>query len=362
MNISQKALAVGARAFAIGMTSCKDDGGESSSVSKQDAKNLLNSFNTSTKTDLQEFSESNGIEAIQQFFDLTSVSDPFERVGTDKKGVRKLLQEKGRKFKSVFTPSTSKGRSAEDEHFDFNAHKGVYEWNSTEEVFVKTGASEIIKIKYPTVGSASNNAELRLTSYSDVMVYDEEEESYYYVPTGLEASILIGEQTVSSIDLSADWDDYGFPLEADITLASSPYTANLSFDVSGSTSNTLAFSVLNGNETLVAASVTVKYEDSSKSEDAVKSIQGFVQLTTLKVKGEINAAAANNEEVDMNDIFDLSLYNGAEKLGKIVFVDENEEAVPYLRYADGTKERLEDVLQPVIDELEELSDSIEDNS
>ena len=126
MTISHNVLALGALALTLSMTSCKDDDGGSGSVSKQKAQTLLNSFNTSTKTDLQNLSSTSGIETVQSFFDLTEIDDPFGRVSTDKKGVRKFLQEKSLRFKSIFAKSSTAGKTSADEPFDFNGNKGVY--------------------------------------------------------------------------------------------------------------------------------------------------------------------------------------------------------------------------------------------
>jgi hypothetical protein len=361
MNNSQKLLTVGMLALTVGMTSCKDDDNGSSGLGKQDAKIVLEEFNTTTKADLQDLSSANGVEAIQDLFDLTSVDDPFARVATDKKGVRKFFYDRGRKFKSIFTTASSKGRVSADEHFDFDANKGVYEWNAAEEIFEWTGEANIIKIKFPTEGSETNNAELQLTAYSDVEVYDEEFEEYSYAPSEIVASVSVAGQTVASLDLDIDYDEEGFPYAADITFGATPYTASIAFNVSAATKSTISASLKNGNEILFATSITVKYADESKSEESLELAEGFIQLNNLTLKGEIDFAAANNTEVDMNDIYKLSLYDGADKLGRVVFVEEGEEIIPFIRYADGTKEKLEDVLQPVVEELEALADTVEDN-
>jgi hypothetical protein len=343
------------------MSSCKDDENGSSGLSKQNAEAILTEFNATTKADLQEFSNANGIQAIQDFFDMTSINDPFSRMATDKKGIRKFFFERGRKFKSVFVPASTKGRVSEEGSFDFEAHKGVYEWNATTQEFDLTAEADIIKIKFPTEDSETNNAELRLTAYSDVEVYDEEWEEYSYVPSQIEATVFVAGQTVAFLDLDIDYDDAGFPNAADIAFGATPYTASIAFNLSGPTKSTIIASFKNGSETLFATSVTVNYSDESKSEESLKLAEGFVQLNNLRLQGEIDFAAANNTEVDLNDIYKFSLYDGSDKLGKIVFEEENEELIPYIKYSDGTKAKLEEVLQPVVDELEALADSVEDD-
>jgi hypothetical protein len=362
MSISKKLLTVGALALSLSMYSCKDDE-NSSSISKADAQRILGDFNTSTQSDLQDFSSTDGLEAIQTFFDLTSIDDPFgARVATDRKGLRKFFQDKGERFKSVFAPVSTKGRVAQDGGFDFEANKGVYEWNAVSEVFELTAQATTIKIKFPTEGSETNNAELNITAYSEVEVYDEDAAEYYYTPVELKATIKVDNETVSAIDLAMEYDDNGFPLLANISFSATPYTATLTFDDSNTTTSTIGATLLNGNETLLATSVSVKYEDESKSEESLKLVTGFVQVNSLKLQGEIDFAAGDQAEVDLNEIFKLTLYSNGDKVGKVVFEEINEELVPYLQYTDGSKEKLEDVLAPVIEEIEELKGSIDENS
>jgi len=58
----------------------------------------------------------------------------------------------------------------------------------------------------------------------------------------------------------------------------------------------------------------------------------------------------------------LTLSGENKEIGNIVFeteiVDGFEETAPYIEYTDGTKENLEDVLQPVIDELDTISEDL----
>jgi hypothetical protein len=144
-------------------------------------------------------------------------------------------------------------------------------------------------------------------------------------------------------------------------LTVTPFKLSVAFDTKGNTSNSLSVSLLRNQETVVATSITVNYKDASKSEESVKSIDGYVQLRNLKLQGTINAEGANNSqgEVDLNDFVKLALYDGDQKLADVVFEDENGAAVAYLKYADGSKEKVETALQPVIDEIDAIADDFD---
>jgi hypothetical protein len=358
----QKLMFIAAIAATLFLSSCdKDD--ESGQLSKTDAKAEIAEFNSSATTDLQALADADGLNALSDLSLLVDTDDPFGRVTTDRKKLRTFLRQKGHQFRSIFEQNDA-GRVKGSEPFDYNLHKGVYEWNFAEEVFVKTGASTIIQIKFPTEGSVTNNGELKLKAYQEVHVYNEEFAEHSYEPTLLDAEVWVDAVKAASLNLTMEWDDNGFPLTADMTATVSPFTATLAFDITGSTKNTISASILRNTETLFASAITVNYADASKSEESLKSIEGYFQLKNLKLQGSVNFTELNSGsgDVDINDFVKLALYSDGKKLGTVVFVTEMvdgfEETAAYLKYADGSKEKLEVVLQPVVDELNQLSEDL----
>jgi hypothetical protein len=363
MSINQKTLALAAFVLLGGLTACNDDEKGTDQLSKDEAKSKLAEFNASANDDLDALTDAEGLQAVQDFFDLVETDDPFAgRIGTDKKKIRAFFQEKGRAFRQVFVTSKAiNGRTQGTEPFDFTANSGTYVWDPELVQFTKTGESNIVEILFPTEGSSTNNAKLQLTAYSEVQIYDDFMQEYSYEPELLKAALFVDNVKKASLDLQIEWDENGFPLSADITMMVTPFTATISFDMTASTASTLSVSLLRDQETLIATSVTVKYGDSSKSEESLEGIEGYVQFLNLKLEGQIDVTAADAEEVDWNDIIDAALYSDGEKIGDIVFVDENGEAIPYLEYADGSKEKLETVLQPVYDKINELRADLDTN-
>jgi hypothetical protein len=361
MKITNRLMTVGALAFAITLSSCNDDDEKGSQLSKGDAKAEIATFNSEATKDLQDLADADGVKAMQDFFDLTAIDEPLDgRLASDKNKFRAFLRDKGREFRSVFIPaSTDKGRINGEQPFDFEGNIGTYEWDEELQQFTFADNGSAIEILFPTEGSTTNNAKLQITAYEEVFVDDEF--GGYYEPTLINASLFVNNVKKAGLDLSIDYDALGFPVTADVEVMVTPFTATLSFDVSNSTSSTIAFSMLKDQSTLVATNVTVKYADSSKSEESLTAIEGFVQFKNLKVQGSIDVEGANGEEVDFNDFVKAALYADNTKIGDIVFVTENEQAIPYVKYADGTQEKLEVVLQPVIDELESLSESLDNN-
>ena len=107
-------------------------------------------------------------------------------------------------------------------------------------------------------------------------------------------------------------------------------------------------------ETIVGVDVDVEFETGEKED--VSFVEGFVQYYNLKIAGNMDVPTVEEEENgDINDFVNLELLLDDEKVGDIVF----EEDLAYVVYADGSKELLEEIIQPVIDDIEELFEDFE---
>jgi len=363
MKINQKLLSVAVLGAIIGLASCNNDD-STSKLSKNEAQSKIQEFNTSAVSDLQAISDADGVTAVKDLLNLVNTDDPFGgRMGSDKNSIKKFFRAKGKDLKTIFVPRAIDGRTADDP-FDYNSKKGVYTWDADNSVFTKTGESDIIEILFPTKDSETNNATLKITAYSEKQFLDEESQEYYYNPEILKAELLVADVKVASIDLDIEWADGQLPSSVDLTLFVSPYTATISFNGT-STSSTLTTSLKKNNDVLFATSVTVKYDDDSKTSASVNTVSGYVQLKNVKVQGTIDVKGADNAntpDADPNKFIHLKVYVDNAQAGVVVFVKEsvdgNEEYVAYLQYNDGSKEKLEDVLKPVVDELNSLADDL----
>src|SRR5687768_4379809 len=267
MSITQKLLSAAVLLVLIGISSCNDEEGNGQ-LSKEDAKNKITEFNANASGDLQAFADEDGVKAIQDFFNLAQTDDPFGRLASDKGKFRTFFREKGKAFRSIFVKDAAFGRT-QTGAFNFAEHAGVYAWNpelGEAGEFEKIDEEEIIIILFPTEGSATNNARLELTAYSELEFYDEEFDTYRYEPTELTAALYVNQTEVASIDLDITWDELGFPIEGSVVLEVSPYKATVSFNDAAARSSSLSVSFVKGDQTLIATSITTNYSDDSKSE------------------------------------------------------------------------------------------------
>jgi len=153
----------------IASFSCNDNE-ELGILTPEAAKTLIAEEAQAIHNDIVGIVQTEGAEALTDLMDLTDLADPFNgRSSLNRSETNKLLKEKFLQFKSIFIPKGSVNlRTDEHDGFDFEANWGSYEWLPMEEDFIKTSSEgEMIIIRFPTEGSPTNNAELRITGYNE---------------------------------------------------------------------------------------------------------------------------------------------------------------------------------------------------
>ncbi|QSE99025.1 hypothetical protein [Fulvivirga lutea] len=342
-------------------TGCGDDDESGTpQLGVVEAKESMDDFSDDLTTDIVSITQSEGIEAVGELFSLTSLSDPFNgRV--DHESTKEWFKNRAASFKTIFSPKKVGFSRTDEDGFNFAANVGVYEWNASIEEFEKTSSEgQIIVIKFPAEGSATNNAQLRITSFEEEQFEDEFE--VYYMPTDVSADLSVDGTKQIELVFSAEYNNDGDPISGTISLFLMPYTFAISVDDSSSASTTANFTIKEGVEVIMSTSTKIIFVNTAKEE--VKNLEGAVTYRSLKISGNINVEGIeSSENVDYNNFVKLVLFDNNNKIGDIVFVTEIEDGeeydVAYVKYADGSKEKLEDILAPVIEEFESFEDEVE---
>lgn len=341
------------------------DGGDETFTAEQAATSLDN-MSTNMNTDVVDMINSDGTQSLVNLVDIMGTQDIFAgRVDFDATS-KSVFKQKMLSFKQIFIPKSA-GFRAEDGRFIYANELGVYDYNATSALFERTGDSEIIEINFPTEGSSSNNASLKITAYSDIVIVDEMYEDYY--PTEIAGNITVDGTEVLKINATANYNSIGDPESGNIALYIIPFDYVLTFDDTNTTSSTGSFSMTKGSENIIGTALTIVFQSADKQE--VKSANGEVSYRTTALKGDIDVASmeamGENSTADINDFFNMALYEGDQKIGDIM-VEEMTEMVDgleetnvnvYVVYSDGSKELLEDILMPVINEIEDLVTQLE---
>ncbi len=331
-------------------TSCESDEEKGGDIDSNEAKALVDNSADAMEQDIVSLVESEGVNAIIDFADLLDGSEVINGRVDQSKWTKERLSLIAQYF--VNGPA---GRVNVDEPTSFDDIKGLYEWNPDIQDFDKE-ASEFFIVRFPAGESETNNAELKISEleFETIIEVYEDFVDEYEVPSKIEAYLKVDDVTLIELSYLVDWSENGNPEKADIELFVSPFTFSLSFE-DALTKSSLLTSVKKGDDIITQVDLDVTFEDETKEE--VLLVEGSVQYRSLKIAGSIDPREIP-EDGDPNEYIKLALYSNNDKVGDIVFVFEEEvgDYVAYVEYADGSREDLELILEPVLQEIEEIED------
>ncbi|WP_420317759.1 hypothetical protein [Ekhidna sp.] len=334
------------------LTGCDNDDEKNVELTSDEAKALVNNSADKIGDDVVSLIESDGTQAIMDFADLLENSAVIGGRVSEKAWTKEKLDLIIQYF--VDGPAA---RVSNDDPMTFDDIKGLYEWNPETQDFDKE-ASEFFIVKFPTEGSQTNNAELKISQLEFVTIREVHADyvDEYELPTVIVGYVKVDDVTVIELDFSANWSSTGAPEKADVSLFVTPFTFQLDFDDTFDKSSLVSSSMLLGEESILAVDLTVEFETADKEEPVY--FEGSVSYRDIKIAGNVDVRDIE-DDADPNDFIDLALFAGDEKVGDIVFVLEEiepgfEDYVPYVEYEDGSRDNLEDLLEPVIEDMEEF--------
>ncbi len=338
-------------AVMLAVSSCGDD--EAGKASKEDVRAAFQSANDQLSDDLNSFTNSSGYEAMNQLSVLTDEDNPFGRKSSRKREqVIENLKAGVYAIRGMVKRSTANARISGDEPFNFNENKGVYEWNFQEEIFVRTDDSEVMEIWFPTEGSATNNAEFRMTAYEEELTPNGEE---LYSPTLIKASIFVDETKELELDAEVEYGNDDQPVKGDVYYFVNPFALEISFDDTESKSSSFSESLSKSGKVLIGFGATVNFQEASKDDDAISSASGYIQLADIKFTVKIKAPDSSSSG-DINDFVTITIKVKSNVGGRIILEQDGTtgELVPYVKYTDGSTEPLEDLLEDLSFEIENM--------
>jgi len=336
--------------------------------SATEAKTTLNEMASQMKTDVVALAQTEGKAGLADINDLLGQDDVFGgRIGSATTSSK--IKAKFAAFKSVFIPRAVNNRRADDGAFDFEGNMGIYNWNASLGEFEKSNeTSDIIVINFPEAESATNNATLKITEYTegaydsgDVDIVDGNNVPVMeYLPTAISAELSIDGTKEIGVDFSANYNIGGNPTAANISVFANPFTSTLALS-STAKQYDIATSYKNGNTLIIGASGKVNFITEEKEDP--KDIDGSVTFRDYKLAGKVNAEELDKQEYDEDPspYVDATLSKNNRKIGDIIFIFDGVEIWDaFVKFEDGSQQKLEDVLQPAIDELENLTMDFED--
>lgn len=335
------------------LSGCNDDeAAKNVDLTAEDAKELVNGSTDNLGVDVVSLVESDGTQAIVDFANLLEGSQVIGGRVSQKEWTKGKLNLIIQYF--VNGPAA---RTSNDEITSLEDIKGVYEWNPEIGDFDK-GESEFFIVRFPTEGSETNNAELKISALEFVKIIEDNGEfvNEYYQPSIIVGYVKVDETTVIELDFEVNWTSVGAPEKANVSLFVLPFNFKLVFDDTFVQKSSILGSISINEELIVGVDLNVEFESAAKEKPVF--FEGSVNYRDLKIVGDVDVRDIG-EDADPNDFINLSLFSGDAKVGDIVFMLEEiepgiEDYVAYVEYADGSRQNLEEILSPVLADIEEI--------
>jgi hypothetical protein len=340
----------------IFITSCGTDDTAKTPVKEMTAEEASAKIVSTGKTaadDVVTMVDSEGVTALLALADLFEDFDQFSSRAEQQSWVKAKFQTISHYF--VHGPA----QRVNEDDFSFDNIKGVHTWNFDLEAFERTDDSEFFVVNFPSEGSDTNNAELKITDLQFVTItttdeWDTYEDDY---PTVIEGTLKVDGETYISLSASADWSSEGIPEKASVDLLVAPFTLLMDFDDTNALTSSGSASLKKNGTTLMAVDLDITFKTADKEEPT--DIEGFVQYSNIKLSGSVDVAGYEENAYDENDDFiegfdgneyiDLEVLIDDVKVGDISIVND----ILYIVYLDGTEEVLEELLEDVIADIED---------
>ena len=325
---------------------CSDGGGgtESKTYSKDDIEREMK-----TLTDeMDEVKEVSAVKAINYNQNNLKQLDIFSGINIDTDLTTAI--KKGMSGDNVKPEFISRSSQRE---FDFDASKGVYEWNSeTNSWDIEKGGDKVI-VKFPSEGSATNNITITVHAYSEVEIDSE------VLITRLRLDIKEDGAEQVNIDLNASYNEEGDPVNLTLKAKVEKYEFNIS-TTTEDLKDTFAVSVKKDGSNIVSVSIEANYSTKEREMLTLLKISASLKNITIDAVININKFINGMQNITNNDeavallenCFQVKMLINSDLAARLKFRFENEEPVPYIWVSDGTEMTIEEFAQML--DLEDL--------
>lgn len=300
------------------------------------------------KNDLQKLANSEGLKSISGIMNMIRVRKMFGNIDDLSEKLAQKTSDFTRKLTQI-VPSNEGSRLIKGK-FLFSKITGKFVWDNNEKRFKKVSESANLILLFPSdENAATNNAVLTITKFS---VFQEKNRLF---PKELVGDLKVSGKLQASVNLTASYAKDGMPLLANLNYFMNPFTLKIdgSNKLGEDTKLNAVFSL--DKEVVSSNNIKVTFKDSStKNLNSISKVESEQTLRNIKLKGSVDVASMEALKNDPNKLFNYELFVDNRKAGDILIKRESDETVPYIKYLDGTTKKLEEVMQPVADEIQKL--------
>jgi hypothetical protein len=230
--------------------------------------------------------------------------------------------------------------------FNYASYWGTYNYNRVTKTFTKTAATGIF-INIPSEPSKlTNNVSFSFTQYTDGLYQANAKD--IYLPKLAKAFITKDGTTIADLNFSGNYSSGNFPrpISVNYSIVLAPHTYTLAVTEVNSLQFKLNSAFISGNGCgiNVNATVTFKNDDYNnlKIEDDLKTVVAEYKSGDFSIKSAWDAAAyyaiSNPTTANLNASLKNEVYNQANKIADLKFVDVAGNRELFVYYKDGSSE------------------------
>ncbi|MDR1896741.1 MAG: hypothetical protein LBR10_08125 [Prevotellaceae bacterium] len=251
----------------------------------------------------------------------------------------------------------------ENGRFNFASFAGQYTWDNSRKEWNKTSHNTILALFPSSENGATNNCELGITEYTD-KACDIEGETIY-LPTKVSASFKKDAVKLASVDVTADYTNYGIPKQATAKVYAKPvnieaaliqesaskYSASLSVADEDNQDNNLSISC-----TATLSNGISNYTDLDDCE--LNNLRVAIAQSDLTVNGSVDIKTLNNinepSVTDINNCISFEVLYRNQIIGTLKVEEVGDEVYLFIIYKDGTKENTSIYYDSFIEDIESI--------
>jgi hypothetical protein len=251
-------------------------------------------------TEMTKFESVDGIKVVAEFGKKLDADDPTSTLKSSPllAPITKSNKLTGKDMFGYLRAGL--GESADTTlQMQFDRYKGIYTWNNTTHVWVKTASTEKVEFDFPSTSTGTtNNAKIVITykGIKGISIIDNYKGD---MPANFNASLFVNDSKIAEYDLTCAYNTDGTPSSIVYFAALYPFKFQVSLTYNA-TSASIKYSFTDDSKIIVEcyAGVNGKLDKTSienvqnntslNATDIVNNANAYFQVLNIKLAGQIN--------------------------------------------------------------------------
>lgn len=250
-----------------------------------------------------------------------------------------------------------------EKRFNFASFAGRYTWDNSSKQWNKTSHNSIIALFPSSETQSANNCEAGITAYTDKACDIEGKTTY--LPTKVNAYFSKDGAKLASVDITADYTNYGIPKKATADIYAKPININASLTQETASKYKASVSITDETDSNNNLSVTCEaalsnsvdsYTDLDDCE--INNLRFTVTQSAMVINGTVDLKTLNNisrpSVTDINSCFNLEVNYNNQKIGTLKVEEVGNERYLFIYYKDNTKENTSIYYDSFVNDIEHI--------